>query len=70
VSNSETPARQRRAAPPSTAVYVIRLRAVDNAAALHGLRWLLKAAGRSFGLKALSVTKERAELVVDEAGDG
>jgi hypothetical protein len=63
VSNSETPARQRCPAPPS--IYVIRLRAVDNAAALRGLRWLLKAAGRSFGLKALSVTKE-----AEEAGDG
>jgi hypothetical protein len=50
-------------------VFVVRLRATDNAAAIRGLRWLLKTARRSFGLKALSVTEEAAGLGLPEEAE-
>ena len=39
-------------------IFVIRLRATDSAAAIRGLRWVLKTAWRHYGLKVVSVREE------------
>jgi hypothetical protein len=49
--------------------FVVRFRSdSDSASAIRALRWLLKIALRTFGLKAVSVTEERGELV-EKAAD-
>jgi hypothetical protein len=42
-------------------IYVIRLRAERDDAAIRGLRWLLKTALQSFGLRCVGMTVELAE---------
>lgn len=48
--------------------FLVRFRATtDSAATIRALRWMLKVALRSFGLRAISITEERGKI--DEAGD-
>jgi hypothetical protein len=47
--------------------FVVRFRTTtDSASAIRALRWLLKTALRTFGLRAISVTEEQPL----ESGDG
>jgi hypothetical protein len=55
-----------RSSPGTT--FLIRLRGSDSATTFPGLRWILKTALRTFGLRALSVTQEAGEFVDEEAG--